>query len=436
MLFGCAPRIDFDGVQELYKDGVPHTDAAGRIRTEYAAGESFFPLALYHALVGAHYGRSWGLEAAAAAGFNAVHPWEGQPLDPFLDAAQSLRLQTIVHYPDDATIVREAGRKRVLAWYLDEEPTYLYAEAEQADRLAAADRRLAEVRALDPDRAAIVLDGPLKAGYGRHWRRWNALTPVSAHFNYPVTVADLYPAGPPARVAETVVAARRLTGERAPIWLALQAFGGADRGWRMPNPHEYRAMAYSAVIHGATGLIVFALDSFVTRDDRILGASPDPLADYGETPDFNDDGKPRLIASDAELGESRRLWREVARVNAEMARLAPALLRPTEVLAYRIRTATLGRSPVDGKVSTLLKPFGAGHAFFIVNLGPAPVDIAVSFALPVSMQEPLVDGQNEALVDEGALFASLDGYGVQVLKLRFIPPSETTIAVHDLPATE
>ena len=40
-------------------------------------------------------------------------------------------------------------------------------------------------------------------------------------------------------------------------------------------------MSYAAMVRGATGLIWFSYDSFVTRNGKVIGISPNPQPDYG-----------------------------------------------------------------------------------------------------------------------------------------------------------
>lgn len=53
--------------------------------------------------------------------------------------------------------------------------------------------------------------------------------------------------------------AASINNESKPIWLCVQAFEGSK--WLMPTPREMRAQVYTALIHGATGIIYFAMDS-------------------------------------------------------------------------------------------------------------------------------------------------------------------------------
>lgn len=379
-LAGCGGRLQFEAVQTFYTEKVPHTDRRGRTLSRYDPDRSFLPLVMYHGLSGEHHGIRYRLDNLARAGFNAVHPWERQEAPDFAARAQAAGLQVIVHGPDDADVAALADSPALLAWYLDEEPSFLYPADETEQRLAMYAQKRDAIRRRDPDTPIFVLDGPPTTENLTRWRRWNALGDITSHFDYPVTVERVRDYGPVERVAETTAMARRLVGGSKPVWIALQAFGGEERGWYMPQPETLRAMAYAAIVHGATGLIYFAYDSFVTRDDGIIGISPAPRADYGVTVDYNADGKPPLVASGAELARSRELFRAVAALNAELETLKPAILSPTRATGYTVRPVDHGRKDA---VRTLLKPFGHGDLLFAVNVDSASATVRFRFARPI-----------------------------------------------------
>jgi hypothetical protein len=45
----------------------------------------------------------------------------------------------------------------------------------------------------------------------------------------------------------------------------------------MPSPREMRGQVYAGIVHGATGIIYFAMDSGVTRDGQVMGIAPRAL---------------------------------------------------------------------------------------------------------------------------------------------------------------
>ncbi len=399
-LTACSNRPKIEAVQLFYQDGVPHSDRVGRFQQTFDEETSFLPLAIYHALADEHHGRRFTLQKFAQAGFNAVHPWEGQAATPFIKRAKEAGLQVIAHWPKDQDLSALSKSTNLLAWYLDEEPSFRYPPHETDKRLAAYDKRRSEIRRLDQYRPIIVIDGPPTSKNLERWKRWNAVGDVGSHFNYPVTVKRYRKYGPIERVAETTTMARRLVDSCKPIWIVIQAFGGEARGWRMPEPKSLRSMAYAAIIHGATGLIYFAYDSFVTRDDGVLGIAPAPARDYGVTRDYNTDGKEPLAVTDAELVRSRDLYAKASDLNAELAELRRAILSATSRIAYSVNHE--GEMPRDDAVRTLLKPYGDVHLLLAINVDVSKASVKVRFERSISSITTLfADGLPKTITKNG-----------------------------------
>ena len=59
-----------------------------------------------------------------------------------------------------------------------------------------------------------------------------------------------------------------------PACAAWESIGGP---WLMPSPREMRGQVYAGIVHGATGIIYFAMDSGVTRGGEVMGIAPRAL---------------------------------------------------------------------------------------------------------------------------------------------------------------
>lgn len=417
VLVGCGTSPEMPAEQRFYQDGTPHTDRNGRLRFDYQAAHSFLPLALYHGLDGVHHGVRYDLNSLADAGFNAVHLWELQKVETVAETARDAGLQMIVHWPLPATVEALKGHPALLAWYLDEEPSFLYASGEMRSRMATFKERKAGIRSVDSRTPIIVLDGPPTETNRAHWDVWNRSGDIASHFNYPVTVARKRPYGPVERVAETTAIARELVDGERPLWMVLQAFGGADRGWHMPRPETVRAMAYAAIVHGATGLIYFALDSFVTRDDGILGIAAQPKRDYGVTVDYNTDGLPPLVVEEADLARSRALYRAVAALNVELKMLREAVLSPTSTLQFTA-LPDAGSDRADA-VRVLLKRTEDAHILIAVNVDLQPASTRLRFARPVAAVTPLFGGPAPVDVTPDGWISRFAPESVGVFRVEF-----------------
>ena len=412
-LAGCGyDRPDFQdspgAVIRVHQDGLPGFDH-----------DTFFPVGLYHALTGPHFGRTYSLATAAEAGFNTVHLWELQDLGPAVAEARRLGLRIIRHDPTDAEVARYAGDPVILGWCVDEEPSMFVSEADTPARLATFRARRARIHALDPGHPVFAIDSAvaMKPSHRARWERWLRQGDVSAHFNYPV-LATPFPAdtldtsrGIPASVSEAVAAA----GQR-PVLVLVQAFASPTHGWAMPRPEQLRAMTYAAVVHGAAGIVFFAEDSFVTRDGQVLGIAPYPAADYGPIPDFDGDHRPPLAAGAADLEQSRRLWGEAGRLARQLTGLAPDLLAPTARFPYAV--AIRGHSASPAPVRTLLKGSGDRLTLLVVNLDDDPMALRLLPGRPLAAIDAVVGPAPHRSPRPGAWDAELEPYGVRVWRLH------------------
>ena len=385
VLTACAPAARAEwvdhpaAVQTVYAKGVPHTDRNGRPLDAYDANRSFFPIAIYHALHGEHRGRTYGFGELRKAGFNSCHLWAGHDeAEPAaIRAAADAGVQVIIQSPDDAVVRDFRDHPAILGWYVDEEPTGRYWGDEMAARFAEFGKRRDAIRAIDPSHPVFVLDVPwITEPATEWWTKWATSGDVSVHDNYPInhTRRSLsFNQGIP----ESVSLAARVNGERKPVWVCLQAFEQNDKRFQfsMPDPRQLRCMTYAAIVHGGTGVMYFALDSWVTRNGSVVGMSPDAPASYGQD----------LVATADQLRMSRALWEAATAVNKELDALRPALLSPTAAAGvnYQIQLDSEWESITKEPIRTLLKthPDG-GYVLLVVNIDAAPQRVRVVFADP------------------------------------------------------
>ncbi len=403
--------LSASAVQRVYRAGVPHTDRQGNARFRYDSG-SFFPRCLYHAMAGS-------FRAIKAAGFNCVHTWEGYGIGDIIDELRSADLQLIKHWPSDGEVSAFAADPHILAWYLDEEPTaQIYLDAQRSGDSTLMRRRYQDflsrrsaIKALDARHPVFSLGTAwIPPDSKEWWERWNTTGDVTVHDNYCLrsTTTDLE------SLTTSVPLAVAINREQKPMWLTLQAFAGtADRKSEllMPTPDELRGMAFTSIIHGATGLIFFALDSRVTREGLVLGIAP-------ETPTVYD---AYAEATPAEVSRSRALWVGAAGLNAELNRLTPELLSPTAGMTYQVYYS--GESRTQSPIRTLLKITDGRYTLFAANIEKQA--LGVRFALDsnvasVSRRNP--DGSTTELRPEGPMFSdSLGQFGAAVYNIRFRP---------------
>ena len=116
-------------------------------------------------------------------------------------------------------------------------------------------------------------------GQATHWwDRWNSYGDVSSHDNYPFDyrATNLESInGDGGGLPQSVSAAVRINDEQKPVWLCAQTFESGN--WIMPSAREVRTQVYTALVHGATGIMYFAMDSVYTRAGGVVGMGPREL---------------------------------------------------------------------------------------------------------------------------------------------------------------
>lgn len=407
---GLEPEALSDSaVQTVYRAGVPHTDSRGNIRTGYDSA-SFFPRCIYHAVAGS-------FRLIEEAGFNCVHTWEGYGVRDVIGDLRATGLQLIRHWPTDAEVAGFAEDPNILAWYLDEEPTaQTYVDMQRggnadlmAERFEAFVSRKAAIKAIDPRHPVFPLDaGWVPPGLEQWWERWNTSGDITVLDDYPLLAgaADI------TTLPHSILRAVRLNGERKPLWLTLQAFGGTagkEPPMRLPSAAELRGMVFTAIIHGATGVTLFAYDSEVTREGLVIGIAPETPERYGS----------HAAATPAEADRSRALWKGAAELNAELERLTPRLLSPTAGLHYAVYYS--GESRTRSPIRTLLKDGDGRYTLLAANLDGTSHGVRFQFTSDIASVTRL-DGQGSesALPASGSTFRDvLDPLAAAVYEVRF-----------------
>jgi hypothetical protein len=364
-------------VQTVYQDGVPQTDRHGVRLDHYDPERSFLPIGLYHALNGELHGRKYQFADYVKAGFNTAHLWEGEHLKDVADAAKDAGMQLIIHWPKDDEIKAYRDHPAVLGWYLDEEPIGQHWTVKGKPMEKFYDeflQRRDAIHRLDPTHPVFALDAAwIVPPATEWWTKWNSAGDVSCHDNYPLTPKRQTTISYEQGIPESVALAVKINEQRKPVWACLQAFEHYDTRFpfSMPTVGQFRAMTYAAFIHGATGVIDFALDSYITRRGACVGIAPDPQVSYGP---------PASGATREQVRASRELWAAAAELNAELRRLTPALLSPTAKVEYHVELNGAWPAITKEPIRTLLKTEPSGKlVLLVVNVDDAPQQVRVRF---------------------------------------------------------
>ncbi len=173
---------------------------------------------------------------------------------------------------------------------------------------------------------------------------------VSSHDNYPLhetttSISALQ------GIPETVSFAVSINNQNKPLWFVAQAFGTMGN-LKIPSPAEESCMVYTSIIHGATGIIYFIFDSYVSREASCIGMAPNPLPDYGHPAG--------VVASSVQLRASRALWFGVKNLNSQLAALRPTILSPTSTEPYEVFVDVTIPAVTSDPIRTILKTNPAG----------------------------------------------------------------------------
>ncbi len=407
---------------------VAHIDRVARLRDDFDPARSFFPIGIYHALTGRYSGRSYELSTLAALGFNTVHPWEGLDLRDFVPKARAAGLQVLPNAAVRPEAPALAADPAILAWYLEEEPVSRAGDA--AGRRRDFERRRAEFAAIDGGRAQLVVETSLTLQPHRDaFDEWARSAGIFGLTVYPIVENSgsegrrpsiSYPRGIP----ETIAAAMSANAPSRPVWLFVQAFASPmhmpRQRWLMPTPTELRAMIYAGLIHGATGIFIFAQDSFVTRAGQVVGIGPDIPESYEPPyPDISD-GRPPLAATSAERKAARELWNRLPGLTAEIRALAPSLLQPGPDMGYRVAIAD--GSARGTPIRTLLKPLADGAVVLMaVNVEARPVAVRYEFDRPLVHVTRMFGDTPPPRPVGGIFHDTFEPYGVRVYRLENQP---------------
>jgi len=419
--FAGAARADDDfretpeAVQTIYRDGAPHTTRQGIVRLTYDAAESFFPIGIYNALLDAGAGPG-NFALYASTGFNSVFPWPVQDYAAVMDAARVNALQVVVRDPTDSSLPRFANDPIVLGYELDHEPS-MHSQAETALwRLEAFRDRLAVVRGFDPRRPIFTVNAPsITPPHRNSWLAYAEAGDLICFWKYPFFKAPVRTMVQPRSLPEVASLAAEVSYERKPVWYVAQAFRSPINNWFMPSEDQANAMIYAGVIHGATGIIWFAQDSYGGRVPKLLGASPDPPRAYPVPAGEGGAAKP-IPVTEQDLESSRRMWRAIERLNGELAALGPVILSPTSRRDYRVAVRGTSASPTP--IRTLLKDGPEGPVLLVVNIDADAVTARFTFGEPLAALEPAFGGAPAPTVADGVWTEQIEAWGVRVYRLR------------------
>lgn len=362
-------KVDPDAIQRIYMNGVPQTDRNGQLMMKYDPARSFFPIAIYHAIEGEDSGVT--LADLKAAGFNSAFAWPGESMVPMAKKAVAAGMQMIFWNPSAAEVKALVDNPAVLGWCMADEPIGHFG-VDMEEEFQKMEQRRTAIRQIDKKHPVFQVDASwIQPPATSWWIKLNDWSDISSFDNYPINGRNLS-LSDTGGLPETVSLAVASNKERKPVWFVAQDHEYIDATFNctFPSVTQQRCMVYTALIHGATGIVQFALDSFVTRDGRVVGIASNPQAKYSIG----------TVATSSQLRQSRDLWNATVSLNSELKQLAPALLSPTADIPYEIALDDKWKPITKDPIRCLLKTNPAGgYILLLANIDSAPQHVRVRF---------------------------------------------------------
>lgn len=390
---------DFNAVQVVYRQSVPHTDKNGNLLVKYDPQRSFFQIGVWGNPYGEIYGVNYDLKTLTDAGFNTMWPWRMRSLEDQLNKGRDAGLQVVLMNPikpEEAAQLKDHPAWLGNVWRDEPTGSFWGKDMEGKYREFLAYKR--QINAAAPGRVVFINDVPwVTAPATTWWAKWNTAGDVSCHDNYPIlarkhrspTIGD---EGPRSGIPTTVSLAAGVNQEQKPVWLIVGAFSQRSHGafpFRFATPMELRAQVYAGLVHGATGIIYFCWDTYVCRDGGVMGMAPEPLTQYLK----GGPGQPHPTpVKPMERVEAAALWQAATFINREIKELTPALLSPTAPESVKYSVKAEGEPISQSPLRCLLKqhPEG-GYVLLTVNLDDAVMKGTYEFPGELKSVQPLFE---------------------------------------------
>jgi hypothetical protein len=423
---------NFNAAQSIYTAGVPHTDAQGHLLMKYDPQKSFFPIAMWGAPLSTVYGVNYDWSILTAAGFNTVWPWCGFSAADSLAAAKKFGMQVVIMNPQTDDVLKTfKDNPNVLGNVWMDEPIGGVGSVDMDKRYNDFVTYREHARTVDPDLNVFINDAPwITPPALSWWIKFNTAGDVECHDNYPIinhTKSTESIGADPNGIPQTVALAVAANKEQKPVWLIVGAFDqpgpyGQAFPFRYPTPEQLRACVYAGIIHGATGIVYFVWDTYVSRDGGCVGMSPNPQVAYAPNP--RQAGLPQPFpATPIEMAKAKALWDTTIEINKEIKQLTPAILSPT-VADVKYTVNVTGKSPTEDPVRCLLKPDGnGGYLLLTVNLDDSVLKVDYKFPKALKSAEVLFENRQPETLKPGAdtLELTYEPFDTHVIHVQLVP---------------
>ena len=409
---------DFNAIQSIYTEGVPHTDKNGNVLLEYDKEKSFFQIG------------SWGVpqedgeynwQELKDLGINTVWPYPIYSYDTQMSLAEKYDFQVVVmHSMTDENLKDANNNPHFLANCLRDEPVGLYGpnlEKFWGEFLEYKNH----VKEIAPGVSVFNNDTTWNSEPATSW--WTKLNKAGD-----IVCQDAYAVfndnhGPARTLAHnninlpnSVAWSAAINDEKKPVWLIVGCFNepceyGRGNGFRQPTPDQLRSCVYSGIIHGATGIIYFIWDSFISREGNVIGMSPDPKFTRGN-------GDPKYVtAKPVDLINAKANWNMAKQINAELKELTPYILSPTSKDNYKVHIE--GKRVSPNSLRCMLKPDGSGGYILISsNIDSSWLEAEYTFDKDIFFAQSLFENQKLLKVNDHKFKVTYEPFETHIIHIK------------------
>ncbi len=388
------------------------------------------------------------LQKVATAGFNlAILEKNVYPDSSVISHAQSSGVKLILDMRDrpSDTFAALKDNANIFGFYIDDDglaqakatnsdpgPVYNSIKA-YSDSLASLSNKV--ILGAEPDVS------PTDTTYWPWYLQFDKIGKASFHYQYPKSSSPLFPWISIVGVADTVSHQMQANGDTRPSWFIEQAI---NLKWviplEFPTPAESRAMAYTAIIHGATGLFQFSHDGWFRRQPK-GNPAPQNQGDIiwwdrhvgikGNTPvSYPGGDKWAYLASPSDQAASIALWNGLdanqSGLNKELSDLKQMILSPTAADNYQVfvdQRPSIVVNTSQGSISpapirTMLKKVGDFWYLFAVNIDNQPITAKfVMTSKKFTKAEVMYENRNAIIVNDNEITELFDPFDVNIYKL-------------------
>ena len=387
-------NITFGAVQKIYQNGVPHTDKNGSVRNTYDPNSSLFLNGIF--LASNEPKDTNIVQNLVNAGFNAgltvkdvdpqffINQISGDNFKLILNNSLALD-QNKNYYPNtfnETLFQTYKSHPSVVAWWLADEPLKI-ARLNNNDPSINLNA-ISQVYNSHKDQTsqAIFIDEGFMLNPDSTWDQFVNLTDAGSVYHYLKFFLN------PLNTFEQIAQANKEMAEAVsfskPAWFIPQAFAGWP-GYLYLTPTEEKALVYTSLIHGATGLIHFTWDSCTVRysatGHTVAGIASNIAASYPNCPAGS-----KVLNSD-ELSQAQAIWNSLDAqtngINKQIQELTPILLSKTLTTPYSV---LVDQAPISSApIRTILKAYNGSYYLLAVNIDNAAIN--ASFQFPFNLQE-------------------------------------------------